>query len=611
MHKIEESEVLGRYSRMMKKAPLHRRLSAIKNAAGEQIKRCLSEDAPDELAEIYAPKCAEECKEGMNDFELGRLYFFKGDMDKALRHFEEAYSKGETRAERYLGKIYYEQMKNPDTALPFLIRAADNYGHSDLYPTIGKIYLDKNNTMKAIEYLDMAFDYEIDDVYDDLARLYDQTGRPEKSAEIYEEAFKRGNNEALVRLFEIYRNEGDFDSDRRDLMCRLSEPDRKRMYIAEGYFDYMMAKAYNDPDSAQAGLQRMIVGVGEEGFDSWELLFDALIYEGMVPDAIELCRVAGKKKKKAYSKLAQLYLKLNDFDSAEKACKEGIKAGDSSCIYILGSIKEASMQKKEAIKLYEKSAQKNDYRAYMSMAQIYEREGNILKAKENFEYAFMTPTKKLVMFTYLNFLLKNNFIDDAAGVFVEAIEAGTAEKDIYKILFGANDDVTVKLCRAAIKAGHTQAHMWLAQFHILNNDNPRAAEQYRQAADAGIKEAHVLLAKCLYVQGKFNDSKIEFLRAFKCKVNCYKDFAEVLEQEGYYDQAILNYRMAVDMGNSQAYENLISLLIRCGKTHEARMAMEVAIKKNVSMNSLYEQFASAEEIGIHKDRVDIPANELN
>jgi tetratricopeptide (TPR) repeat protein len=609
--KIEESAVLNRYSRMMQKAPLHQRLSAIKNAANEKIQRCIGGEAPHELAKMFMPKYTEEINEDLNDFALGRIYYFKGDMDKALRHLEEAYNRGETRAGLYLGKIYLEHMNCPDTALSFFIKAATAPDMTDLFPIIGKIYLGKNEVLKAIEYLDKAFIEGHFDVYDDLGHLYDQIDQPQKAAEIFENAFKNGEDNALGYLLEIYRNSGDYEERYNFFISELSDKDRTRLYFLEGYYTYGSGKLTNDPECAQNGLQKMIDVVLDGNDDSWETLFDSLLYEGLTDDAIALCQMLNKKKKKTYSTLAQLYIKLNDFDSAEKVCKDGVKAGDASCTYILGSLKEAKAQNKEAIRLYEKSAQNNDYRAYMNLALIYEREGNVSKAKENYEYAYMTPTKKLIAYKYLNFLLRNGFIDDAAKVFVAVVEMNVSEKEIYKILFNSADSVIEKLCNAALKAGHAQAHLWLAQFCILNNFISGAETNYRLAAEAGIKEAYVMLAKCLYGQGRFREAKREFVNAFKNKINCYREFAEVLESEGYYDQAILNYRMAIDMGDTQVYENLIMLLIRCEKFKEAQITMDIAMKKNLPLGYLFKHFENSPGIGINSDQRDIPQNELN
>lgn len=602
--------MLERYDRMIQKRPLHTRLNAVQNASREKVMRCVSDEAPDELAKLYAPASSPKMLEQMTDFEAGRVNYFLEETEEAFLSLRKAFEKGDPKAAALLGKIMLKTRNDARGALPVLEEALES-GNETAAGLAGEACERKNDNLKAIDFYSREIENGIFDHYINLGQLYEYTGQTQKAIEVYEKAFRAEKPEAVGFLMRLFEDRGDMKKSMRKFMGSLSFGERPNVYFMQGYFFYQAAKLNGEKKKMLKGMERMMDIVLLHRTDLWILLCEVFLQEKMIPQARRLCELAINQKKKAYNKLAAIYFMTGEIDKAEEVSRNGIENKDTLCHFYLGAIGEKKGDMKDAIKHFQNAAESKDERAYLKLGIIYEKLGKSAEAGKNYEFAMHTRDKKKTEGRYLIFLLRNNDFARAEHVLKEVLKGNINDDSLVEILPKDKSAEVQKLCMAAAAKNIPRAHLIMAKYFIAINDVDGAEAHLRIAAKQGLREARPLLAKIFEDAGKFAHAREEYREALKEKTDCYMAFANCLDKSGYDEEAAFIYRMAIDMGHEEAYEKLIPLLVGMNKFQEAQILLELAHRKDIKLKGLFSHFEKNGKTGINTDQKEIPRDELN
>ena len=260
---------------------------------------------------------------------------------------------------------------------------------------------------------------------------------------------------------------------------------------------------------------------------------------------------------------------------------------------------------------FKAAAENKDERAYLALAGIYERRGEIPEAKRNFLYAMKTRYAGKSALPFLAFCLRNNDFACAGPALQEILKSKPDDDVVLKLLPKENFPEVQQLLLSCAGKGLSRAYLILGKYFLALNDLDGAGLHLRIAIQKGCKEARVLLAKIYHRQKNFSQARAEYKNALKEKVDCYMDFAEHFEQTGCPDNAAVLYRMAIDMGHDDAYGKLIPLLVEMNKLTEAQILIELANHKKIPLQGMSDHIRKSGKTGMNTDQREIPRDELN
>lgn len=543
---IPEEKILARYARKMEAAPLHIRNQRVQKMTRENVYRCLSQEAPDNLARMFAGRADDEmlCNE-LNSFEEGRTQWHLGNKEYAMTLLHDAYQSGENRAIPYLAEYFLEE-KEYENALRCFQLLALNLGQSEYLEKLADCSLKLGDANMAIYYYELARTAGYKKSYTVLGELYAETDQQDKAAKLYEEEILAGNYEAFLAFVCSHEIIGDVDRAIAELKNKIGKKGQADLKLAEGRFLFLRGKVCMNEPQSNDGIDMMFAAVFEDKAEKWEALYHTLVKENLWFEAEMLCKKAIQRKQPAYAKLGHALIKQSKMVEAERACKKGSAKGESECDFLLGVINEKRNQPSKAMNFFNKAADGKVEQAYGKLAMLNLGTGDLETARINFECAMQTGEKEHVILKYLSFLIDLGDIETAKTVFVEAIKMGKPEKDLKRVLEGSEIHVAAKLVLAAAQFDPEKL-FWMAQIY-LNDRDPDAACAYMDlAVSMGVSGARQVFAKFLAGRGLFDKARKQYEAALKEKEDCFFDYAALLEKGREFELAIYNYRMAIDM----------------------------------------------------------------
>ncbi len=594
-----EQLILQRYERNLFKKPLHVLLQSLERATADQVRRCLSGNASNYLANVFSEEAGKVPETDFTSFEKGRVEFYNGNYPAALLELTKAYESGEKKAAGFIGSIYLNYYDDFDKAMPFLTEAAAN-GDVELYGVIGEYLEQKEKVMEAIGYYEMEVKAGTLQHYKNLGELYECTDQPAKAADLYRKAFEAGNDDAFYLMLHIHREMGDEREFLNEILQTSDESKKRVIQFLKGGFLYLHGKGYKNIDLVNEGLETMKNHVPDNDPERFEVLYKILLQEGRQKEAMELVKKKVEEGEKLEHMLAESYLKEQEIDKAQEMAALGIKRGNHECCYLLGAALDIKKEHRAAESAYQEAIKNCDQRAYLNMASLYGREGDIKQAREYYLYSLRSSFWHHALLPALEFFMKNGFKDEACSAFTKACMENYNAAVLAQIVQESDDEIAEAMCMTAAEADFPQAMVWHGDALVAKGRLRRAESFYQQATMKGLKEARIYLAQCYKLQGKLDQAAQEFSQALKDGINCYIEFGMLLEQMENFDQAMLCFRMAIDMGDKEAYEKLLKLLVKTGKNQEAEMLMGLAIRCNAPMEELFNHGAPGDkEIAIN------------
>jgi tetratricopeptide (TPR) repeat protein len=242
-----------------------------------------------------------------------------------------------------------------------------------------------------------------------LGTIENGTGEFEKAAEQFQQALQLDpiNDDAYLKLAKAYQNLNQLDKAEETYKRRISlRPEYWRGYSALGVF-YVSQSEY---DKAQEMFQKA-VSLRPNNYRDYSNLGAVLLYEGKDEEATRDLEksIATRPSYYAYENLGAAYLRLRQFDQAEKNTQQALKLDDSDyqtwgnlgdAYYYGGNKTKASETYQKAISMAEQRLKVNprDTDVSSDLARYWAMLGNRTKALDYLDRSLIGKNDKELLF---------------------------------------------------------------------------------------------------------------------------------------------------------------------------------------------------------------------
>lgn len=276
-----------------------------------------------EEAEKYYKKAVEK-GHLLAKFKLANLYNRKSNIIEAKKYYMESIELPESK--NNLASIYFEE-KDYQSAINYYLEASseisvafENLG--DLYLTIGHIESAKEYYMKNST--DVSSQIK-------LGNLYEEENNYEKAIQWYQKACDNDDFESAYKIAQIFlKLDKPYAANEYLKLAAEYNHVNAKIYLAREFFD---KKEYFDA-------RKMFESGANEGSTYCQCMMGIIyqLHNEEYDNSKYWYEKSREKSLDALYNLGLLYMELNDFDTAKKYFKEGLKLNDKKCEYMIAHI---------------------------------------------------------------------------------------------------------------------------------------------------------------------------------------------------------------------------------------------------------------------------------